>query len=63
MVLDLDHTLLHSKEVPLGELKFKHSRDRQYITLIDDLLSIYEARMVGIGFHVKLRPFLAEFIK
>ena len=59
LVLDLDHTLLHSKEMKLEDMKHKHSRDKSYISLIDPLLSIYESKMYNVGFHVKLRPFLA----
>ena len=63
LVLDLDNTLIHSKEINLRELKCKDSRDPQYLFLIDEVLSIYEIKMINIAFHVKLRPFLAEFFK
>lgn len=67
LVLDLDNTLIHSKEVGPKDLRFKqHARGRHgYVELLDDLRSIYEVRMQSCssGFHVKLRPFLAEFLK
>ena len=66
LVLDLDNTLIHSKEVKHEELVIKrHSKSRNtYVELLDDLRSVYEARLQGSsqGFHIKLRPFLAEFL-
>lgn len=58
----MDHTLIHTKEVPLDQLKFRHSRDRHYKVLIDELLSIYEVKMGTVGFHIKMRPFLGDFL-
>jgi TFIIF-interacting CTD phosphatase-like protein len=65
-VLDLDHTLVHSKEVLPNELRFIREYPRNaadYIRILDDLHSIYEIRMGKVAFHVKFRPFLAEFLK
>lgn len=47
----------------LNKLRIRKTRDPSYIFLIDELLSIYEAKMVNVAFHVKLRPFLADFLK
>ena len=67
LVLDLDNTLIHSKEVKAEDMKFKqHARTRHaYIELLDELRSVYEIRMnsCSSGFHVKLRPFLVHFFK
>ena len=67
LVLDLDNTLIHSKEVKPEDLRFKqHAKGRHgYIELLDDLRCVYEVRMHGcsLGYHVKLRPFLVEFLK
>lgn len=59
----MDHTLLHSKELPLDSLRFRRSKDRDYNALLDEYWSIYEARMSSVGFHVKLRPFLGDFLR
>lgn len=47
LVLDLDNTLIHSKEVGPKDLRFKqHARGRHgYVELIDEIRSIYEVRM------------------
>jgi hypothetical protein len=63
LVLDLDHTLLHTKDIPLDSLKFRRSHRRDYINLLDEYQSIYEARMNLNAFHVKLRPFLGDFLR
>lgn len=64
-MLDLDHTLVHSKDIPPEQLRFQRSRKGtpNYHVLVDELQSIYEAKFENGGFLVKLRPFLAEFLK
>ncbi|CDW87741.1 tfiif-interacting component of the c-terminal domain phosphatase [Stylonychia lemnae] len=62
LVLDLDNTLIHTRDVQKQDLKIK-SKDNGYIALIDQYKCIYEIKQPFGGFHVKLRPFLAEFLK
>lgn len=49
LVLDLDHTLIHSKEKQASELSTK-SRDDLFINLWDPLKSIYELRLYNFGY-------------
>lgn len=62
LVLDLDNTLLHTKNVSINEL-VNRTKQPIAISLIDPLRSIYEIKTQDKGMHVKLRPFLGEFLK
>ena len=57
LILDLDNTLIHSED-GVGMA----SDEPDSITLRDDFLGIYEAKVRPYGYKVKGRPFLKEFI-
>lgn len=64
LVLDLDHTLVHSKEMELTKEMKRHPKYRKPgIQLVDPLKSIYNMWTGPILFVVKLRPFFVEFME
>lgn len=61
LVLDLDNTLMHSKELRIKPNQ-RVPLDIGQSSLIDELKGIYEFRLdPAIIYRVKLRPFLIQF--
>ena len=61
LILDLDNTLLHSKEIPIQQRSGNQRMVKTQIKLIDPLLSLYELWLYNHIYLVKLRPFFAKF--
>ena len=63
LVLDLDNTLIHSKEFPLTKEASKHRKYRMPgIQLMDPVKHVYHIWAPGFSYSCKMRPFLNEFI-
>ena len=62
LVLDLDNTLLHSKEHPIYPYQLKRDGINGN-KLVDKLKSKYHIWAPGFSYLVKIRPFFREFIQ
>lgn len=57
LILDLDNTLIHTKDCGRVE-----SGQKTEFKLIDEANQVYSAKMHPWKYHIKCRPFLVEFL-